>query len=77
MAENFKLARARMAIIASIIGEFIGGFIAILFYWTFFVPFALIARTTSDPLQRKAANRDYWQPRDPVPTDLDSAKKQG
>ncbi|MEL6269416.1 MAG: hypothetical protein AAFU54_11655 [Chloroflexota bacterium] len=77
MQENFKLARERLAVITGIIGEFLGSFIAIVFYWTFFVPFSLISRAGEDPLRRKIEGNAFWLERDPVPGDLEKAKKQG
>jgi len=77
LQENFKLARERLAVIASIIGEFIGSLIAVLFYWTFFIPFSLISRAGEDPLRRKISGDVYWLDRDPIPNDLKKAKRQG
>ena len=77
MSDNFKLARERLRVIASVIGEFVGGLIAVLFYWTVFVLFAGIARMGADPLHRQPTNERHWLPREAVSTALDRAKRQG
>jgi len=50
--------------------------VSLLFYFTVFVPFALIARFFTDPLRIKT-NASRWLDRAPVPTDIESAKEQG
>lgn len=77
LRENFQLARERIAIIAVVMGEAIGNIIAVAFYWTFFVPFAIGSRLTSDPLRRQQTGDTFWLDRDPVSTELDRAKRQG
>jgi hypothetical protein len=46
-----------------------------LFYFTILAPFGLISLFFSDPFREKA--KPQWFSREPVPTDLDSAKRQG
>lgn len=78
MQENFKLARERLGIITAIFGEAVGSLIALAFYFTILVPFALLARLGKDPLNRAVATHDtYWQARDPISNALDKAKRQG
>lgn len=76
MRENFQLARERMGVITGIIGEVFGAVVATTFYFTFFVPFALGAILTSDPLQRKTPPQ-AWLQRDPVASNLERAQRQG
>jgi hypothetical protein len=77
LQENLKLARERLGVITAIIGEVVGGVLAIFFYFTFLVPFAAIARFTTDPLHRADDSDPTWLSRDPVSTELDRAKRQG
>jgi hypothetical protein len=71
-----RLAWERFKIITSIVGEIQGNFIAILFYFTIFVPFGLASRLLSDPLQRRETKL-YWSDRAPDGVDLESARRQG
>ncbi|MBZ0283312.1 MAG: hypothetical protein K8L97_21425 [Anaerolineae bacterium] len=78
MREILSLMWKRLGIIASIVGDVQGRFIATLFYYTILVPFGLIARMSSDPLRRQIEPANsYWLERPPVPTELDAAKRQG
>lgn len=77
MRENFQLARERLGTISAIVGEVVGGGIAILFYFTFFVLFALIAKLGDNPLRPHIDGDRYWVEREPVPTNLEKAQRQG
>lgn len=70
-----QIGRQRFNLITRIVGEVNGRVIVTVFYWTVLVPFGLISRLFTDPLNRKGDVA--WVMRDPVPTDLDSAKEQG
>jgi hypothetical protein len=76
LRETFELARARLAVITSVIGDFVGSAIALIFYFTILIPFALIARSISDPLQRTNSNIQ-WLDREAVSSELDRARRQG
>lgn len=68
----------RMKIITAIVGDVEAKVIATLFYFTILVPFGLLSRLSSDPLNRKAdATHQAWLLRPPIENDLDSAKRQG
>jgi hypothetical protein len=78
LREILGLAWKRFNIIVGVIADVQGRVIAVLFYWTIFVPFGLGSRLFSDPLrQREFHQSPSWPDRPPVPTDLDSAKRQG
>jgi hypothetical protein len=66
----------RFKIIGALVGDGNARAVSLLFYFTVFVPFALIARLFTDPLRIKA-NSSQWLDRAPVPTDIKSAKEQG
>lgn len=76
MGEILRIAWERFKIITALIGEAESRFVAMMFYYTVFVPFALGARLFTDPL-RQRDKTPSWLERPPVPTDLDSAKRQG
>lgn len=77
MQATFQLARERITTISLIIGEVVGSVIALSFYFTFFIPFALIALAGKDPLRRKIIGDPQWLDREPISTELDRAKRQG
>lgn len=77
MGANFQLARERLGVITAIIGEVVGSTLALFFYFTFFVPFALIARISTDPLHRRSHAETEWLQREPIPSELEKAQKQG
>ncbi len=62
--------------ITSIISDTNARVVAILFYFTFFVPFGIVSTLFSDPLRTKE-NSPKWIDRDPLPNDLESAQQQG
>ncbi|MBI5669927.1 MAG: hypothetical protein HZC41_18185 [Chloroflexi bacterium] len=76
--ELFRVAWDRFKIIGAIVGDTQARIIAMLFYFTILVPFGVGSRLLSDPLRLKhAREQSTWLSRDPLPTDLDSAKQQG
>jgi hypothetical protein len=76
VGEILRIAWERFKIITALIGEAQSRFVAMLFYFTVFVPFALGARLFSDPLHQREKS-PFWVKRTPVPSDLDSARRQG
>ncbi len=66
----------RLKIIAAIVGDVEAQAIVTIFYYTILMPFGLISRLTSDPLERHVKSVT-WLERSPLPTDLESARKQG
>jgi hypothetical protein len=79
LGEIWRLGWDRFNVISGVVGDINGRAIALLFYFTILVPFGIISRLFTDPLnQRVATNaKTFWQDRAPIPTDLDSAKRQG
>lgn len=71
----WDVAWHRFNIISGIISDTTARVIAVLFYFTIFVPFGIVSTLFSDPLRRKESAR--WLERPPVPTDIESAKEQG
>lgn len=76
MREIWQVAWNRFKVISSIISDTSARVVAVLFYFTFFVPFGIASTLFSDPLRRKD-NAPKWIDREPVPTDLESAQQQG
>ena len=76
MGEILRIAWDRFKIITALISDAEGRLVAMLFYYTVFVPFALGLRLFGDPL-RQRDKTPSWVERQPVPTDLDSARRQG
>lgn len=78
MREIINLAWDRFKVITSIIGDTQSQVIAILFYFTVFVPFGVGTRILSDPLRQQTSHlQTYWVDRHSAPTDLESSKRQG
>lgn len=75
MQAIWKVAWERFGLITKVIGEVNSRIIMTLIYFTILVPFGLISRFTSDPLDFKG--KPSWVVRKPVPRDIDSAKLQG
>ncbi len=75
MQEILGLAWDRMQLITSIVGEVQGRVVMWILYFTIVLPFGIGSRLLSDPLRRKQA--PHWVNREPVPTDLESARQQG
>jgi len=76
MKQLLNLAWHRFTIITSIISDTNARVVVVIFYFTIFLPFGLISRLFSDPLRIKNP-QNVWLKRDPLPTDLDSARQQG
>ncbi len=76
VGEIFRIAWERFKIITAHIADAQGRFVAMLFYFTVFVPFALGVRLFSDPLKQREKT-PAWLDRSPVPSDIDSARRQG
>lgn len=77
MLDTLRLAWSRFGIIGAVIGDLQGKVISILFYFTILMPFGIGSRLLSDPLRIRKVTNPQWLQRDPIPTDLDSAQKQG
>ena len=75
MQAIWKVAWARMTLITESVGEVNSRILLTLIYFTVFVPFGLISRFTTDPLDFKSG--PSWVVRKPVPRDIKSAKLQG
>jgi hypothetical protein len=71
----FDTAWERFNVIASVVSDANARAIAVLFYFTILLPFGLIALLFSDPFRENA--KPQWFSREPVPTDIDSARQQG
>lgn len=76
LKEIWDIAWQRFNVITSVVADGNGRFIATLFYFTIMVPFGIISSLTMDPLRIKSTESE-WLQREPVPTDLESAKEQG
>jgi len=82
MPELWDIIWHRFNVILSVVGDANARAISVIFYFTILVPFGVGASLLTDPLRRKTTSSDTppgmsWLDRDPVPTDLDSAKRQG
>lgn len=75
MSSILRIAWKRWEIIGRAFGDFQGRAFAVLFYFTIFVPFALIFRLNNDPLQLRSGTLT-WLEREPVGTELDDARRQ-
>ena len=74
VSEIIRTAWQRWRIIGEVFSDMVGRFIAVLFYFTIFVPFALIAKF-GDPLNvRKPVTK--WLERGTVSRTLDDARRQ-
>ncbi len=76
MRRVWQIGWARFSINSAIVADLNGRFIATLFYFSIMAPFGLLSAIFMDPLQRKASP-DAWTQREPVPTDMASAREQG
>ena len=76
MRKTLELAWQRFNLNSSIVADGNGRFIATLFYFTILLPFGLLSALFMDPLRIKS-NETTWQQREPVPTDIESAREQG
>lgn len=86
MRDLWDVAWYRFNVISSVVADANSRIIATLFYFTILVPFGLGSRLMSDPMRQKMITDDTgnnrhagleWMKREPVPTDIDSAKQQG
>jgi len=75
MGRLARVAWARWKIIGAAFGDFQGRLFAVLFYFTVFVPFALVTRLAGDPLQLRRPAR-HWLARPSVSSELDDAQRQ-
>jgi hypothetical protein len=76
----------RFNVIMAVVSDANARLIAIFFYFTILVPFGLGSRFMSDPLRQKMVTDNNgkqrpvgleWINREPVPTDVNSARQQG
>ena len=86
MREIWDIIWHRFNVIMAVVSDANARAIAIFFYFTILVPFGLGSRFMSDPLRQKLVTDSNgkqrpvgqeWINRDPVPTDVDSARQQG
>ncbi|NWF68582.1 MAG: hypothetical protein HXY40_05815 [Chloroflexi bacterium] len=82
MREIWRLGWDRFNLVTAILGDVQGRVIALVFYFTILMPFGIGSRLFSDPLRQRLPsdntdNKSFWVERHPIPTDLDSAKRQG
>jgi len=75
LAELRRIAWTRWKIIGEVYGDFQARLFAVLFYFTFFVPFALLVRLLGDPLRIRKPPAT-WLERAPVGSSLDEARRQ-
>ncbi len=76
MKQIWQIAWQRFNTNAAIIADVNGRFIATVFYFSIMVPFGLLSALFMDPLRRKPSSPE-WLEREPLPTDMPSAKEQG
>ena len=86
MREIWDIIWHRFNVIMAVVSDANARLIAIFFYFTVLVPFGLGSRLLSDPLRQKMVTDNAgkqrpvgqeWINREPVPTDVDSARQQG
>ena len=86
LRDLWDVAWHRFNVISSIVGDANSRIIATLFYFTILVPFGIGSRLMTDPMRQNTITDDAgktrhagleWMKREPVPTDIDSAKQQG
>lgn len=81
----WDIAWHRFQVIQGVVSDANARAIAILFYFTILVPFGLGYRIFADPFgEADASDNDNtvtvgqaWHPRDAVPNDMESARRQG
>lgn len=76
MRNIFQIAWDRFSTISSIIADVSARVVLVVFYFTILMPFGIGYTLLGDPLQKKQ-QRASWLQRDPLPTDIDSARQQG
>ena len=58
------------------IGDFLARVVLSVFYFTVFLPFALVVRLFQDPLKIRPRNlKTYWEGKQAQPTGLDDARR--
>ena len=86
MREIWDIIWHRFNIILAVVGDANARAIAIFFYFTVLIPFGLGSRFMSDPLRQKIVTDSdgkqhpagqEWLERQPIPTDVNSARQQG
>lgn len=77
MRELWPIVWHRFTIISGVVADAQARTVASLFYFTILVPFGLISLLFTDPMRRRRSEQPQWLEREPVPTDLDSAREQG
>lgn len=77
MRALIEIASRRFHTTASVVGDVQARVVTVFFYFTILVPFGLASTLLSDPLRRKKPGQAGWLEREPVPTDINSAKQQG
>lgn len=70
-----KTAYARWRVFGTVLADFNGYLFAYVFYFTIMIPFAVGLQLLGDPLSKRKPVA--WQDRDPVPTSLEKARRQG
>ena len=76
MKNLLKIAWDRFSVNSAIVADINGRFIATAFYFTIMVPFGLLSAIFMDPLCKRKGDA-VWTEREPVPTDIASARDQG
>lgn len=77
MREILQLLWSRFKIIAAIIGDVQARMIMTVFYYTILAPFGFIAHFFVKPLEGQTSGTPQWLERPPIPSDLETAKRQG
>ena len=83
--EIWDIVWHRFNVILAVVSDANARAIAVFFYFTILVPFGLGSRFTSDPLRQKMVvdgngqrhAGQEWVKREPIPTDVNSARQQG
>ncbi len=76
MKNLLKIAWDRFNINSAIVADLNGRFVSTLFYCTIFVPFGALSALFMDPLRIKCSSAT-WLKREPLPSDVGSARQQG
>lgn len=76
MKTLFNIAWERFSVNSAIVADLNGRFIATAFYFTIMVPFGLLSAIFMDPLRARKGEA-IWVEREPLPTDIASAREQG
>ena len=76
MREINSIAWNRLKVIAAILGDVNGRLVLTAFYFTVLMPFGIGSALFSDPLHKKETTTG-WLKREPVSSDVESAKQQG